>query len=118
MFGGPHGELGAATRYLQQRYSMPYGELIGILTDVGTEELAHVEMISALLYQLTRNLSEEEIRKKGYAAYFVDHTTSAYPQAAAGVPFSTSTLAVTGDTFADLHEDMAADGTTVQEQRG
>ena len=107
--GGPHGELGAATRYLQQRYSMPYGELIGILTDVGTEELAHVEMISALLYQLTRNLSEEEIRKKGYAAYFVDHTTSAYPQAAAGVPFSASTLAVTGDTFADLHEDMAAE---------
>ena len=88
---------------------MPYGELIGILTDVGPEELAHVEMISALLYQLTRNLSEEEIRKKGYAAYFVDHTTSAYPQAAAGVPFSASTLAVTGDTFADLHEDMAAE---------
>ena len=109
IFGGPHGELGAATRYLQQRYSLPYGELIGILTDVGTEELAHVEMISALLYQLTRNLSEEEIRKKGYAAYFVDHTTSAYPQAAAGVPFSASTLAVTGDTFADLHEDMAAE---------
>ncbi len=107
--GGPHGELGAATRYLQQRYSMPYGELIGILTDVGTEELAHVEMISAIIYQLTRNLSEEEIKAQGFAPYFVDHTAGVYPQAASGVPFSAGGLSVSGDTFADLHEDMAAE---------
>lgn len=107
--GGPHGEMGAATRYLQQRYSMPYGELIGILTDVGTEELAHIEMISAIIYQLTRNLSEEEINKKGFAPYFVDHTAGVYPQAASGVPFSAGGLSVSGDTFADLHEDMAAE---------
>ena len=111
--GGPHGELGAATRYLQQRYSMPYGELIGILTDVGTEELAHIEMISAIIYQLTRNLSEEEINKKGFAPYFVDHTTGVYPQAAAGFPFSAGSLQVKGDPITDLHEDMAADAATV-----
>jgi len=107
--GGPHGELGAATRYLQQRYSMPCGEVIGILTDVGTEELAHIEMVSALLYQLTKGLSVKEIKEKGFAEYFVDHTTGVYPQAASGVPFSASTLAVTGDVFADLNEDLAAE---------
>ncbi len=107
--GGPHGEMGAATRYLQQRYTMPYGEIIGILTDIGTEELAHTEMISALVYQLTRDLTPEEIEKGGYSAYFVDHTAGVYPQAASGVPFSAGELAVTGDTFADLHEDMAAE---------
>ena len=73
--GGPHGELGAATRYLSQRYSMPYDEVIGILTDVGTEELAHVEMVSAILYQLTRELTPEEIKAQGFSDYFVDHTT-------------------------------------------
>ena len=107
--GGPHGELGAATRYLQQRYSMPYGEVIGILTDVGTEELSHIEMVSALLYQLTKGLTPKEIKEKGFAEYFVDHTTGVYPQAASGVPFSASTLAVTGDVFADLNEDLAAE---------
>lgn len=107
--GGPHGELGAATRYLNQRYSMPYGEVAGILTDVGTEELAHVEMVSAILYQLTRNLSVQEIKEKGFDQYFVDHTTGIYPQAASGVPFSAETLASTGDVFADLHEDLAAE---------
>ena len=107
--GGPHGELGAATRYLHQRYSMPYGEVTGILTDVGTEELAHVEMISALIYQLTRNLSAEEIRRKGFDTYFVDHTIGIFPQAASGFPFSTSELACAGDIFADLNEDLAAE---------
>lgn len=107
--GGPHGELGAATRYLSQRFSMPYGEVTGILTDVGTEELAHVEMISAILYQLTRNLTPEEIKKKGFDVYFVDHTTGIYPQAASGTPFSADTLASTGDIFADLNEDLAAE---------
>ena len=85
--GGPDGEIGAAMRYLNQRYSMPYKEVIGILTDVGTEELAHVEMIAAILYQLTKGLSTEEIKKAGMDAYFVDHTIGVYPIAASGVPF-------------------------------
>ena len=96
---------------------MPYGEVAGILTDVGTEELAHVEMISAILYQLTRNLPVSEIKKSGFDAYFVDHTTGIYPQAASGYPFNAAELASTGDVLADLFEDLAADGTTVQEQR-
>lgn len=107
--GGPHGELGAATRYLNQRYSMPYGEVKGTLTDIGTEELAHVEMISAIVYQLTRNLNEKDIKKSGFDTYFVDHTTGIYPMAASGTPFSAETLAVTGDTIADLTEDLAAE---------
>ena len=107
--GGPDGELGAATRYLSQRYSMPYNEVIGILTDVGTEELAHVEMISTLLYQLTRNLTEEQIKEAGFDKYFVDHTTGVFPAAAAGMPFTTAYIGVKGDVFADLHEDLAAE---------
>ena len=107
--GGPDGELGAATRYLQQRYSMPSSKAKGILTDIGTEELAHIEMISAILYQLTRNLSICDIKKSGFDTYFVDHTTGVYPQAASGVPFSTATLQVTGDALADLYEDLAAE---------
>lgn len=107
--GGPHGELGAATRYLSQRFAMPDRRIIGMLTDVGTEELGHVEMISAILYQLTKNMTEEQIRNGGFDAYFVDHTAGIYPQAASGVPFSASTLASTGDVFADLHEDLAAE---------
>jgi len=110
--GGPDGELAAATRYLNQRYSMPYGEIIGILTDVGTEELAHQEMIAAILYQLTKNLSMDEIIKSGFDTYFVDHTTGIYPASAAGVPFTAAYLGVKGDLFADLNEDLAADGTT------
>lgn len=111
--GGPDGEMGAATRYLNQRYSMPYGEIIGILTDVGTEELAHQEMIAAIVYQLTRNLSMDEIIKSGFDTYFVDHTTGIYPVSAAGVPFTASYLGVKGDVFADLNEDLAADGATM-----
>ncbi len=107
--GGPDGEIGAATRYLSQRYSAPCREVQGILTDIGTEELAHVEMISAILYQLTRNLSMDEIKRSGFDTYFVDHTTGIYPQAASGVPFSADTLQSTGDPLADLHEDLAAE---------
>lgn len=107
--GGPDGELGAATRYLSQRYAAPYSEVKGILTDIGTEELAHVEMISAILYQLTRNLSIDEIKKSGFDTYFVDHTTGIYPMAASGTPFSTSTIQSTGDPIADLTEDLAAE---------
>ncbi len=107
--GGPHGEMGAATRYLSQRYSCPYGEITGILTDVGTEEMAHIEMVSAILYQLTKGLSVDEIKKQGFDQYFVDHTTGIWPQAASGLDFSTKTLSSTGDLFADLHEDLAAE---------
>jgi spore coat protein JC len=107
--GGPDGELGAATRYLSQRYTAPYAEVKGLLTDVGTEELAHIEMISAIVYQLTRNLSIDEIKDSGFDAYFVDHTTGIYPQAASGVPFSASALQSKGDIICDLVEDLAAE---------
>lgn len=108
-FGGPDGELGAAMRYLSQRYSMPYNEAIGILTDVGTEELAHLEMVCAIVHQLTRNLTEKEIMESGFADYFVDHTTGVYPVAASGVPWSATTIQSTGDPIADLAEDLAAE---------
>lgn len=88
---------------------MPDRKVIGILTDVGTEELAHTEIVSTILYQLTRNLSIEEIKRSGFDTYFVDHTTGVYPQAASGVPFSAETLQSTGDVFADLNEDLAAE---------
>ena len=107
--GGPDGEIGAAMRYLNQRYSMPYKEVVGILTDVGTEELAHVEMISAILYQLTKGLSAEEIKKAGMDTYFVDHTAGIYPVAASGVPFDMKYIGVKGDIIADLNEDLAAE---------
>ncbi|SDB16809.1 spore coat protein JC [Ruminococcaceae bacterium FB2012] len=107
--GGPDGELGASMRYLNQRYSAPCREIQATLTDIGTEELAHMEMISAILYQLTRNLSIEEIKKAGFDAYFVDHTTGIYPQAASGVPFTASYFQSKGDVITDLHEDLAAE---------
>ena len=107
--GGPDGELAASMRYMHQRYSMPYNEVVGILTDVATEELAHLEMISAILYQLTRNLSPEEIAKSPLASYFVDHTTGIYPVAASGVPCDMKYIGVKGDVLADLNEDLAAD---------
>ena len=108
-YGGPDGELGASMRYLSQRYSMPYGELKGLLTDIGTEELAHLEMICAMVYQLTRNLTPEEIVKSGFDKYFVDHTTGVYPIAASSVPWRAEYIGVKGDTITDLHEDMAAE---------
>ena len=107
--GGPDGELGASLRYLSQRYAMPYKECIGILTDIGTEELGHMEMISAIVYELTRNLTPEQLREGGFDAYFVDHTTGIYPVAASGVPFSADTFQSTGDAIADISEDMAAE---------
>ena len=108
-FGGPDGELGASMRYLSQRYTMPYRDVIGILTDVGTEELAHMEMVCAIVYQLTRNLTPEQIKEQGFDAYFVDHTTGLYPVAASGVPWSANTFQSTGDSIADIMEDMAAE---------
>ena len=114
--GGPDGELAASMRYLHQRYSMPYDEIKGILTDVGTEELAHLEMVAAILHQLTRNLSEEEIKNSPFATYFVDHTTGVYPVAASGVPFDMKYVGVKGDVITDLNEDLAADAAILQEQ--
>ena len=108
-YGGPDGELGASLRYLSQRYSMPYPELRAILTDIGTEELAHLEMVGTIVYQLTRNLTQEEIQKQGFDVYFIDHTTGVYPAAASGAPFSAASIAVTGDTLADINEDLAAE---------
>ncbi|MDD6643040.1 MAG: manganese catalase family protein [Firmicutes bacterium] len=108
-YGGPDGELGASLRYLSQRFSMPYPELKGLLTDIGTEELGHLEMIGAIVHQLTRNLTEEQQREGGFAPYFVDHTTSVYPQAASGTPWSAATMQVKGDPLTDLVEDMAAE---------
>lgn len=107
--GGPDGELAASMRYLHQRYSMPYDKVRGILTDVGTEELAHLEMIAAILYQLTQGLSPEEIKKAGMDIYFVDHTAGLYPIAASGVPFDMKYVGVKGDILADLNEDLAAE---------
>ncbi len=107
--GGPDGELAASTRYLNQRYAMPKGEVIGILTDIGTEELAHVEMISAILYQLTRNLTPEEIKASGFDKYFVDHTVGIYPASATGEPFTCAYLQSKGDPITDLMEDLAAE---------
>ena len=106
--GGPDGEIGASLRYLNQRYSMPDRQVAGILTDVGTEELAHMEMVAAILYQLTRDVPEEKIKDSPFAAYFVDHTTGIYPVAASGYPYNAASFAVKGD-LADLHEDLAAD---------
>lgn len=109
-FGGPDGELSASMRYLSQRYSMPYREVAGLLTDIGTEELAHMEMICAIVHQLTRNLSMEEIKKSGFDKYYVDHTIGLWPQAAGGIPFNACEFQVKGDAVTDLTEDMAADG--------
>ena len=107
--GGPDGEIGASMRYLNQRYAMPYDEVKGILTDVGTEELAHMEMVAAIIHQLTRNLTEEEIKNSPFATYFVDHTTGVYPVAASGVPYDMKYIQSKGDILTDLHEDLAAE---------
>ena len=107
--GGPDGELGASMRYLNQRYSMPYDELKGLLTDIGTEELGHMEMVAAIIHQLTREMSSEEIVRSGLDTYFVDHTAGVYPTAASGFPWSAASMAVKGDVLADLNEDLAAE---------
>lgn len=108
-FGGPDGELGASMRYLSQRYTMPYKEVTGILTDIGTEELAHLEIVCAIVHQLTRNLSPEEIEHSGFAPYYVDHTLALWPQSAGGVPWSATTFQSKGDPITDLHEDLSAE---------
>lgn len=108
-FGGPDGELAASMRYLSQRYTAPYPEVAGLLTDIGTEELAHMEMISAIVYQLTKDLSMEEIEASGFDKYYVDHTLALWPQAAGGTPFNACVFQSKGDVITDLTEDMAAE---------
>ena len=108
-YGGPDGELGASLRYLSQRFSMPVPELKATLTDIGVEELGHLEMIGTIVYQLTKNLTEAEIKEAGFDSYFVDHTAGIYPQAASGNPYTAAAMQVKGDPIADLHEDLAAE---------
>ena len=108
-YGGPDGELGASMRYLSQRYTMPNSKIAGLLTDIGTEELAHMEMVSAMVYQLTKDLTPEEVQASGFAPYYIDHTSGVYPVAASGTPYSVMTFQSKGDAITDLHEDLAAE---------
>ena len=108
-YGGPDGELAASLRYLSQRYAMPYPELKGLLTDIGTEELGHLEMVGSIVHQLTRSLTDEQVRTAGFDQYFVDHTTGVYPTFASGTPWTAATIGVKGDVICDLTEDMAAE---------
>jgi len=108
-YGGPDGEMGASLRYLSQRYSTKNRKVAGILTDIGTEELAHLEIVAAIVHQLTKDLSPEEIQASGFDKYYVDHTLGIWPQAAGGVPFNACEFQSKGDPITDLHEDMAAE---------
>lgn len=117
-YGGPDGELAASLRYLSQRFSMPTNEAKGILNDIGTEELAHLEMVGTIVHQLTRGVPADVLERAGLGAYYTDHDHAIYPMSAAGTPFTAAYIQSKGDPIADLHEDLAADGTTVQEQRG
>ena len=108
-YGGPDGELGASLRYLSQRYTMPYPELKALLTDIGVEELGHLEMVGTIVHQLTRSMTEQEVKDAGYEAYFVDHTAGVYPTAASGSSGNAASMAVKGDLIADLTEDLAAE---------
>lgn len=108
-FGGPDGELAASMRYLSQRYSMPYKEVMATLNDIGTEELGHLEIVGTIVYQLTKDLSLEEIKASGFDKYYVDHTLGLWPQAAGGVPFNANQFQSKGDPLTDLFEDLAAE---------
>ena len=115
-YGGPDGELGASLRYLSQRYTVPYPEIKAVLTDIGTEELGHLEMVGTIVYQLTKDLTIDEIKAQGFEDYFVDHTAGIYPAGSNGMPFSAAALQVKGDLITDIHEDMAADGAYLYRQ--
>lgn len=115
-YGGPDGEIGASMRYLSQRFTMSNRMAMAVLNDVATEELAHLEMVSTIVYQLTRDLSMEEIEKSGFGPYYIDHTVGIWPQAAGGVPFNACEFQSKGDPITDLFEDLAADGTTAYVQ--
>ena len=108
-FGGPDGELSASMRYLSQRYSMPCKEVGGLLTDIGTEELAHLEIICAIICQLTKNITAQQAKTSGFDAYYIDHTSALWPAAAAGLPFNACEFQSKGDAIADLTEDLAAE---------
>ena len=108
-YGGPDGELSASIRYLSQRYAMPFPELKGLLTDIGTEELGHLEIVGAMVHQLTRNLTDAQAKAAGFDTYYVDHTQGVYPQAASGAPHTAAYMGVKGDPITDLHEDLAAE---------
>ena len=108
-YGGPDGELSASMRYLSQRYTMPLKSVGGLLTDIGTEELAHMEIICAMVYQLTKNLTVEEAKAAGFDAYYIDHTSGIWPQAASALPFSSMEFQSKGDAVTDLTEDLAAE---------
>lgn len=108
-YGGPDGEIGASMRYLSQRYTMPYAEEKGLLTDIGTEELAHMEIVAAIVCQLTKNLTPEQIEESGFGPYYIDHTTGIWPQASGGIPFNACEFQVKGDAITDLTEDLAAE---------
>ena len=108
-YGGPDGEIGASMRYLSQRFTMPNRIAMGTLNDIGTEELAHLEIVSTIVHQLTRNLSMEEIEQSGLGAYYIDHTVGIWPQAAGGVPFNACEFQSKGDPITDLFEDLAAE---------
>ena len=107
--GGPDGETGAAMRYLNQRYTMPDGRVVAALTDIGSEELGHQEMVASIVYQLTRNLTTDEIIAGGFDKYYVENGVGIYPCSASGVPFSAAALASKEDALADIHEDLAAE---------
>ena len=107
--GGPDGELGAATRYLNQRYIMPSGKIIGLLTDIGSEELGHGEIVASIIYQLTRNLTPDEINAGGFDKYYIEHGTGVFPAAASGEPFTAAAISSKGDPISDLQEDLAAE---------
>ena len=107
--GGPDGELGAAMRYLNQRYTMPDSRVVATLTDVGSEELGHMEMVASIVYQLTKNLTDEELRAGGFDKYYVENGTGIYPASASGVPFNAASIASKSDALASIHEDLAAE---------
>ena len=111
-YGGPDGEIGASMRYLSQRFTMGDRRVCGLLTDIGTEELSHFEMIATIVHQLTRNMSMEDLKASGFEDYYVDHTLALWPQAASGTPFTAAMFQSVGDPITDLTEDLAADGTT------
>jgi spore coat protein JC len=108
-YGGPDGEMGASMRYLSQRYATTNRKVSGLLTDIGTEELAHLEMIGAIVRQLTKGLSAKELEDAGFAPYYIDHTAGIWPQAAGGIAFTASEFQSVGDPITDLYEDMAAE---------
>lgn len=108
-YGGPDGELSASMRYLSQRYTMPDKKIGGLLTDIGTEELSHMEIICAMVYQLTKNLTIEEAKTAGFDAYYIDHTTGIWPQAASSIPFTAKEFQSKGDAITDLTENLAAE---------